>query len=207
MRKPHIRPPAFVCLTIACLAAAAGCAGPKEAEDGSSAASARRSPQYVEMALAAAAPSVRSIQLYQTGREDELPIIPLQGQRTLTLEFDLMEEQGRTLSVYFYHADRVWRRDLSAGEYLGSFQNDNLLDYAISSGTQVPYVHYSYVFPNGNIQFLLSGNYIARVTEQGRDRPRVHDGPRDRREFRLSVNTAHRTASPAVRDRRKRVRL
>jgi hypothetical protein len=49
-----------------------------------------------------------------------------------------------------------------------SFQDDNLLSYTPSRGTVVDYTHYTYQFPNDNIQFRVSGNYILRVTEQGR---------------------------------------
>ncbi|MEX1054592.1 MAG: type IX secretion system plug protein domain-containing protein [Rhodothermales bacterium] len=143
----------------------AGCAGPKESGTGPR--STIPSPQYVELDLAATSGSIRSIQLYRTPAEEALPVVEANSDQTLTLEFDLMAEQGRPLSAYFYHADRVWRRDITAGEFLESFQHDNLLDYSISSGTQVPYVHYEYSFPNNNIRFLVSGNYVIRVTAQG----------------------------------------
>lgn len=151
---------------------AAACAGSKESgEEASDEQSAPRvaAPQYVEMDLAASEQNIRSVQLYRSDSEANLPMVELNSSETLTLEFDLMDERGRPLSVYFYHADRIWRRDLSPGEYLESFQHDNLLDYQVSSGTQVPYVHYMYRVPNRSIRFLISGNYIVRVTEQGRE--------------------------------------
>lgn len=146
-----------------------GCASSDQAENGERSAGPRaasRTPGFVEMDLAAAENSVRSIQLYR-GEEHQLPILALQSNQQATLEFDLMVEDGRPLSAYFYHADRIWRRDLTAAQYLESYQHDNLLEYQISAGTQVPYVHYTYRFPNENIEFLISGNYIVRVTEQG----------------------------------------
>ena len=123
------------------------------------------------MQLAPTDAAVRSVQLYR-GREATLPVMQLdrRGERTsepLTLEFDLVNTRGRTLSVYFYHADRSWNRDLSPAEYLEAFQQDNLVEYEISGATEVPYVHYEYTFPNETIQFRISGNYIVRVTEQG----------------------------------------
>lgn len=152
----------------------AGCAGSDQAGENERSAGPRASaltPSYVEMDLAAAENSVRSIQIYreggQQGGEHQLPIIALKSSQQLMLEFDIMVEDGRPLSVYFYHADRIWRRDLSASQFLESYQHDNVLDYQMSAGTQVPYVHYSYRFPNDNIEFLISGNYIVRVTEQG----------------------------------------
>lgn len=147
-----------------------GCASQREGESRERSAGPRAaasSPLYVEMDLAASEGSVRSIQLYAGDSEVRLPVYELGAPDPLTLEFDLMAERGRPLSVYFYHADRNWRRDLSPGEYLSSFQSDDLLEYRLSSGTDVPFVHYRYRFPNDDIQFLLSGNYVVRVTERG----------------------------------------
>lgn len=112
--------------------------------------------------------SVRTVQLYRGDDERSLPITDLRSSGALTLEFDIVEEEARPLSVYFYHADRHWKRDLSPSQYLQSYQNDNLLDYQISQGTEIRYVHYAYTFPNEDIRFRLSGNYILRVTEKGR---------------------------------------
>lgn len=152
------------------IALATGCASSNETGEDERSAGPRASsgaPSYVEMDLAAAENTVRSVQLYREGAEHYLPIVDLKSTDRLTLEFDIMADQGRPLSVYFYHADRIWRRDLTASQFLESYQHDNVLDYEISTGTQVPYVHYSYQFPNEDIEFLISGNYIVRVTEQG----------------------------------------
>lgn len=111
---------------------------------------------------------VRTIQLYRGTDERNLPSMSLASSESLTLEFDLMARQGRPLSIYFYHADRTWRRDLGDSQILESFQNDRLTDYRTSRGTDVPYVHYVYRFPNDDIRFRLSGNYVLRITERGR---------------------------------------
>jgi hypothetical protein len=86
----------------------------------------------------------------------------------LTLEFDLMQAKPRPLQVHFIHADRAWRRDAAPSQFLDGFANDNLLDYAPSRGTDVPYVHYRYLLPNQSVRFRVSGNYILRVTQRGR---------------------------------------
>lgn len=163
----------------------AGCASSQETEDGDTPRRERARPsttQGIDLGLALPSPEIRSIQLYphapraqserDRDREDQLPVLQLRPAGDVTqlkLEFDLMERAGRPLSVYFYHANRSWRRDLFASEYLTSFQRDDLLDYATSVGTQVPYVHYSYTFPSDNMGFRISGNYVLRVTEQGRE--------------------------------------
>lgn len=142
----------------------AGCGSSKEAGEHRPA----PAPAPEGLALTPPADDVRTIQLYRTGDERRLPILPLRSGETLTLAFDLLHNtRGKPLSAYFYHADRTWRRDLSPAEYLTSFQRDDLLDYQPSHSTDVPYTHYTYRFPNGNIDFQISGNYILRITEQG----------------------------------------
>ena len=161
-----------------------GCAGSKSAGEKK-----EKKPFVIEaeperprgMQLALPSKSVRSMQLYRIvgspdagGRSDataetQFPTIVLGSAEHLQLEFDLMEPAGRPLSVYFYHADVDWQRDLAPAEYLERFQRDDLVDYSPSRATDIPYTHYRYAFPNGSISFLLSGNYYVRVTEQGRE--------------------------------------
>ncbi len=121
----------------------------------------------VGYALARTAENVHTVQLYRSGDEGALPVVGLQSGQTLTLEFDLLADYGEPFSVYFYHADRRWQRGLLPTEYLQTFVSDDLRDYEPSLGTEVRYVHYTYEFPNQNIQFLRSGNYVLRVTEPG----------------------------------------
>ena len=147
--------------------------------------------------LAPTADPVQAVQLYRATDEEaeqvrpgsaaieaRLPILQLRRasastpgptsdeERTtprLRLEFDLLGANGRPLSIFFYHADRTWRRDLIPAQYLETFLSDDLLRYTPSRTTNVPYVHYEYAFPNESIGFRVSGNYVLRVTEQGRE--------------------------------------
>ncbi len=148
----------------------AGCSGPREGEGAPNrrARAQQEAPQPADLRLSVPLDQVQTIQLY-AGKEDRLPILPLRSGQKLTLEFDLMEPSGRPLSVYFYHANQRWQRDLMASEYLTSFDRDDLFDYAPSRNTQVAYTHYTYTFPNQSINFRISGNFILRVTEQGRE--------------------------------------
>ena len=146
---------------------------------------------------------VSSIQLY-AGEEANLPVYSLRGRVPLTLEFDLMNWNQRPLSVYFYHADRVWRRDLTTSEYLTAFERDDLFNYELSRGTLVEYAHYRYRFPNRAIDFRLSGNYVLRVTEQGKETEVLFERPffvtEDvaAAEMSLDLLMAGRMALPAV---------
>ncbi len=136
----------------------AACAAPPEIQR-------QRTPTAGRLEFLPPADEVRTAQFY-AGQETALPILQ-QGGPPLTLEFDLLGHAARPLSVYFFHANREWQRDLSRSEYLSGFHRDDLFDYELSASTQVSYTHYTYVFPNSSIGFQLSGNYILRVTEQG----------------------------------------
>lgn len=153
----------FLC--VALLGVPGGCKLTEEQAEESESSS---DPTIVEPDFAASDESIRTIQLYRGDDERSLPVVSLSGDNVLTLEFDLMGQEGRPLSVYFQHADRTWRRDLSANRALESFQDDRLIEYESSRGTEVPYVHYQYRFPNDDIRFRISGNYVLRVTERGR---------------------------------------
>lgn len=111
---------------------------------------------------------VRTVQLYRGDDEQHVPVVSIHGGTPLTLEFDLLEREGRPLSVYFVHADRTWSADLSPSQAFETYSDDTLLDYQSSQGTDVDYVHYRYRFPNDDLQFRVSGNYVLRVTEKGK---------------------------------------
>ncbi|MFB6249872.1 MAG: type IX secretion system plug protein domain-containing protein [Salinibacter sp.] len=155
---------------LAVLLAVAGCATSQEAERAGRADSTATAPAVARPGpdLAPQSDAVRTVQLYQGAEERSLPVTALNSDEPLTLEFDLMRQQGRPLSVYFVHANQEWTRDLSPSRVLESYRDDQLMDYRASQGTEVPYVHYVYRFPNDDIRFRISGNYILRVTERGR---------------------------------------
>ncbi|WP_103019066.1 type IX secretion system plug protein domain-containing protein [Salinibacter altiplanensis] len=152
-------------LCVGALGLVLGCKSTEETEQAEASSS---TPGAVQPGLTPPSSSIRTIQLYQGGDEQSLPVTSMGRGDGLTLEFDLLAEEGRPLSIYFQHADRTWRRDLSPGQFLESFQDDRLVDYRPSRGTDISYVHYRYRFPNDDIRFRVSGNYVLRVTERGR---------------------------------------
>ena len=141
------------------------------------------------MQLAPIDSSAKSIQLYRSTPsavdefatssvvERQFPTIVLNSGEVIDLEFDLMDPIGRPLSVYFYHMNAAWQRDLAPAQYLGTFQRDDIVNYTPSRATDVPYTHYTYRFPNQSMSFLVSGNYILRVTEQGRESEVIFERP------------------------------
>lgn len=162
-RSPRVRFWQMVMLTVVVAGLMTACA---TTENGTSSGTA---PAAEEPRFAAQVDRAKTVQLYRGSNERSLPILRLNGSQTLTLAFDLLGESSGPVSVYFYHADRTWDRDITASRFLRGFQSDVLLDYQPSSGTEIDYTHYRYSFPNDDIQFVASGNFIVRVTEQGNE--------------------------------------
>ena len=167
----------------------AGCAGSEKAGEKKPFIIERGETKPQHLILAESDSSIKSVQLYLTSRgansdfdtpsgaEAQFPILSVGTNDALQLEFDVLGDQSRPLSVYFYHADANWQRDLSPPEYLGIFHRDDILNYIPSRSTDISYTHYSYQFPNDGISFILSGNYIIRVTEMGRENDVLFERP------------------------------
>lgn len=105
------------------------------------------------------------------------PVIPLVGEnKGLELDFDILEDDIRSLSFRIIHCDRYWRKsNLVESEYIKIKDEDFLFDGDAaepSYSTTVPYVNYNRAFPVSgaqvpNFTFLLSGNYILQVYDNG----------------------------------------
>lgn len=129
------------------------------------------------LSVAPTSSEIGTVQVYRTGNETSPPLITLGTAETITVSFDLLSNEPRTLSIYFYHANRRWERDLIPIEYLRTFHRDELTSYRLSYATDVPYSHYDYEFPSPNIDFTLSGNYILRVTDFGDEEEILFERP------------------------------
>ena len=142
----------------------AGCAGPGEGFETGGPEPAR--PAAPGEAVVADA-RVRTVQLYARGDEASLPVLALGGSDQLRLEFDIVgADAARALDVTFVHTDRGGRERLVPSEYLTGFERDDILDSERSGASvAVPYVHYTYDFPNQAIGFAVSGTYRAVVRD------------------------------------------
>ncbi|MEM6325688.1 MAG: type IX secretion system plug protein domain-containing protein [Bacteroidota bacterium] len=111
---------------------------------------------------------VHTVQLYQTGEEASLPVLSLRDESTLTLEFDIVSpEAPGPLRVEFSRVGTADGPELLPSEYLTGFERDEIFDAEPSNTTAIPYVHYTYTFPNAGIGFRIGGIYSLRVREPG----------------------------------------
>ncbi len=110
--------------------------------------------------------SIKTVLLFQKGNSLSYPVLRLNSGDKLVLMFDDLTGNARNLSVKFVHCDENWKpSNISTMDYMTTFEVDNITDYDYSFNTLMYYVHYKYEFPNDNIGFKISGNYVLYVYE------------------------------------------
>lgn len=100
--------------------------------------------------------------LFRKGWEFSYPILPLNGNSTLQLSFDYLGNERMEFYYSFVHCNSDW----SPSEYQNFDGNsvNEIEKFRFSFNTLCAYVHYDLTFPNENIKFLQSGNYIIKVS-------------------------------------------
>ena len=109
---------------------------------------------------------VYSLELHKTKSPFSAPILELNGTQQLRLSFDLLEFESRQLSISFTHHNPDWSRSGLAEDFYKDGYYSLMLPFGKVSGTDRPdYRSYEYDFPNKEIDFLVSGNYMLRVED------------------------------------------
>lgn len=89
-------------------------------------------------------------------------------QNTLEISFDYLSHDIQQYTYKIVHCDRYWQEsDISSYEYLDGFTTTDITDYERSVNTQQEYTHYSFLFPNSDMQLKASGNYMVLIFQDG----------------------------------------
>jgi hypothetical protein len=111
---------------------------------------------------------IKTVQLFKEGWNLSLPVVRLNSDDKLALNFDLLTTDPENYYYTFIHCDRDWKESsIFLSDYIDGMPEDLIEDYNPSFNTKVNYYHYSIVFPNDRIKLKLSGNYIVKVYTSG----------------------------------------
>ncbi len=109
-------------------------------------------------------PYIKTAQLHESSYDANPAVIKLNSAELLELSFDDLEADKKFYSVSFVHCTANWESsELMSAEYMTGFFEANFLNFNYSTNTIQKYTHYSILFPQANMQFSKSGNYIAYV--------------------------------------------
>ncbi|HPT22229.1 MAG TPA: DUF5103 domain-containing protein [Bacteroidales bacterium] len=113
--------------------------------------------------------NIKTVQLYRDGWNLSYPIMKLNSDDRLILQFDQLGDQPETYYYTFSHCSKDWKKsDIFQGDYLDGFPENPVEDYEASFNTTVSYFHYKLSFPNDIVKLKLSGNYIITVYPAGK---------------------------------------
>ena len=91
-----------------------------------------------------------------------------EDENTLEISFDEMSHDVHQYSYRVVHCNRDWTKsDISSYEYVDGFTTADIVEYEHSMNTQQAYTHYSFAFPNEDMQLKASGNYVVQIYEDG----------------------------------------
>tara|TARA_Y100000589_G_scaffold246893_1_gene234743 strand:+ start:59191 stop:60552 length:1362 start_codon:yes stop_codon:yes gene_type:complete len=114
--------------------------------------------------------SIKTVQLYNlndaanTFKELNLPVITLNSNQKLRLEFDDLAAVFKTYTYDIIYCNADWTpSNIPQQQYLQGFSGDFINDYAFSFNTYISYIHYKVDFPNEYTTLLKSGNYLLVV--------------------------------------------
>ena len=116
---------------------------------------------------------IRTVEIYQDGWRMSYPYLRLESNNKLCLDFDDLSEETNTYYYTFIHCDANWHpSDLIPEDYLEGYTENQISDYESSINTTVPYTHYHVSFPNEDVRFSKTGNYVILVyKEMNREKP------------------------------------
>jgi len=108
--------------------------------------------------------NIHTVLLRPETKDFGMPIIELNTEQKLVLEFDNLQNNTEDYSYTFIYCNSDWTpANLNVMEYIDGYSEGEISEYSPSFNTLVHYNHYSLVFPEENMNLIISGNYLLVV--------------------------------------------
>ena len=111
---------------------------------------------------------IKTVLIHKKGWELSFPIIDLNNEdEKIKLSFDELGYDINNYSWQIIHCNMDWSQsELEPIEYLSGFFEGDIQEYSLSQNTTYNYINYTINFPNDDVTFEKSGNYIIKIFEQ-----------------------------------------
>ena len=121
-------------------------------------------------------PDIKTLQIGVVGVKLGLPNMQLTGTDVMQISFDQMSREAHSYGYKVIHCNADWTpSSLNSNEYLSGYTTGNITDYSTSLNTTYLYTHYSFLLPNSDMSFKISGNYVVIIYEDNQvDKPIAH---------------------------------
>ncbi|MBO6793769.1 MAG: DUF5103 domain-containing protein [Balneolaceae bacterium] len=108
--------------------------------------------------------SIKGVQFYRKNYPGSPPIIRLGTSDKLELKFDELSSLSGRYRINITHHNKDWSRSSLADVWV--FDNSSETDFGggtLNSSERPNFYSYSFSFPNRELQFLVSGNYLLHI--------------------------------------------
>jgi len=116
-------------------------------------------------------PQIQSVRLFRKGSANNPPVITLNSSQKLILEFDHLVNSSNQFRVEVSHRNKDWTRSpLPPNFYLENFFEVYFSNGLRSFSQRPSFYHYEFEFPNSQLSFKVSGNYLLSVYDHSSDK-------------------------------------